>query len=151
MSDTTKPVWFITGCSTGFGRELAHHTLSPRLSRRRHRPQSGTGRRVRHGGRAALRPRLAARRHRARRTSPPRSTAAEADFGRIDVLVNNAGIGYFGSFEESEIAEVRNMFEINVWGLTHMTRAVLPGMRSAALAAPSSTSPRSAACAPSRR
>jgi short-subunit dehydrogenase len=54
---------------------------------------------------------------------------AEERFGGIDILVNNAGIGYFGSFEESDLAEVRKMFEINVWGLTQMTRAVLPGFR----------------------
>jgi NAD(P)-dependent dehydrogenase (short-subunit alcohol dehydrogenase family) len=55
--------------------------------------------------------------------------AAEERFGGIDVLVNNAGIGYFGSFEESDLDEVRRMFEINVWGLTQMSRAVLPEMR----------------------
>lgn len=55
--------------------------------------------------------------------------AAQARFGHIDVLVNNAGIGYFGSLEESDIDEVRKMFEINVWGLANMTRAVLPQMR----------------------
>jgi NADP-dependent 3-hydroxy acid dehydrogenase YdfG len=55
--------------------------------------------------------------------------AALTRFGRIDVLVNNAGIGYFGSVEESELDEVRRMFEINVWGLAAMTRAVLPAMR----------------------
>jgi NAD(P)-dependent dehydrogenase (short-subunit alcohol dehydrogenase family) len=50
-------------------------------------------------------------------------------FGRIDVLVNNAGIGYFGAIEESEDKEVRTMFEINVFGLAKMTQAVLPYMR----------------------
>jgi short-subunit dehydrogenase len=55
--------------------------------------------------------------------------AAEERFGRIDVLVNNAGIGYFGAIEESEEAEVRRMFEINVFALGRMTTAVLPGMR----------------------
>jgi NAD(P)-dependent dehydrogenase (short-subunit alcohol dehydrogenase family) len=55
--------------------------------------------------------------------------AAEARFGGIDVLVNNAGIGYFGSFEESDLAAVRGMFEINVWGLAQTTRAVLPLLR----------------------
>jgi short-subunit dehydrogenase len=50
-------------------------------------------------------------------------------FGRIDVLVNNAGIGYFGAIEESEDEEVRKMFEINVFGLANMTKAVLPHMR----------------------
>ena len=60
-----------------------------------------------------------------------KSSVAEtmAHFGQIDVLVNNAGIGYFGSIEESEEAEVRKMFEINVFGLAKMTQEVLPHMR----------------------
>jgi short-subunit dehydrogenase len=56
-------------------------------------------------------------------------TATMTKFCQIDVLVNNAGIGYFGAIEESEDAEVRRMFEINVFGLAHMTQAVLPIMR----------------------
>jgi short-subunit dehydrogenase len=52
-----------------------------------------------------------------------------AHFGQIDVLVNNAGIGYFGAIEESEEVEVRKMFEINVFGLAKMTQEVLPHMR----------------------
>lgn len=55
--------------------------------------------------------------------------AAEDRFGRIDVLANNAGIGYFAAIEEGEDAEVRKMFEVNVFGLLSMTQAVLPGMR----------------------
>ncbi|MQS75986.1 oxidoreductase [Companilactobacillus halodurans] len=50
-------------------------------------------------------------------------------FKQIDVLVNNAGIGYFGTFEESAIDEAKYMFDVNVWGLVDMTRQVLPIMR----------------------
>lgn len=50
-------------------------------------------------------------------------------FGKIDVLVNNAGIGYFGAIEESEDKEIRRMFEINFFGLHAVTKAVLPVMR----------------------
>jgi NAD(P)-dependent dehydrogenase (short-subunit alcohol dehydrogenase family) len=55
--------------------------------------------------------------------------AAEKRFGHIDVLVNNAGIGYFAAIEEGEDAEIRRMFDINLFGLAAVTRAVLPGMR----------------------
>lgn len=50
-------------------------------------------------------------------------------FGTIDVLVNNAGLGYFGTFEESNRRTVKYMFAVNVWGLVDMTRSVLPTMR----------------------
>lgn len=50
-------------------------------------------------------------------------------FKTIDVLINNAGIGYFGTFEESNLADARSMFEVNVWGLVNMSRAVLKTMR----------------------
>ena len=56
-------------------------------------------------------------------------TEVKEKFGQIDVLVNNAGIGYFGAIEESEEDEVRRMFEINFWGLAHITNEVLPVMR----------------------
>src|SRR5690606_26131724 len=55
--------------------------------------------------------------------------AAEAEFGGIDVLVNNAGYGYLAALEEGEDDEVRRMFDTNVHGLVDVTRAVLPGMR----------------------
>lgn len=50
-------------------------------------------------------------------------------FGQIDVLVNNAGLGYFGTFEESDLDVAHYMFDVNVWGLVNMTKEVLPKMR----------------------
>ncbi|ANZ40873.1 short-chain dehydrogenase/reductase [Lentzea guizhouensis] len=55
--------------------------------------------------------------------------AATERFGGIDVLVNNAGRGLLGALEEITDAEARSLFDLNVFGLITMTRAVLPGMR----------------------
>ncbi|MDL2337491.1 MAG: oxidoreductase [Pseudomonadota bacterium] len=119
------PVWFITGCSTGFGRELARQAIE-------------------HGYRTVVTARdpavlegYAAAENALLLpldvTKPDQIAAAvaatEARFGRIDVLVNNAGIGYFAAVEESEEVEVRKMFEVNVFGTSRMIHAVLPGMR----------------------
>ncbi|MDX3353591.1 SDR family oxidoreductase [Streptomyces sp. ME01-24h] len=52
-------------------------------------------------------------------------------FGTIDVLVNNAGRGLLGALEEITDAEARSLFDLNVFGLINMTRAVLPVMRAA--------------------
>lgn len=124
---TSKPVWFITGCSTGFGRELARHTLElgyPTVVTARNPAQVEDIAKGHEDNALVLKLDV---------TKPEEIAAAvkaaEARFGRIDVLVNNAGIGYFGSLEESEIAEARKMFDINIWGLMDMTRAVLPMLR----------------------
>ncbi|WNG82063.1 oxidoreductase [Mycobacterium sp. ITM-2016-00316] len=52
-----------------------------------------------------------------------------AQFGRIDVLVNNAGMGLAGATEENSIAQQQRLFDINVFGVIRMTNAVLPHMR----------------------
>ena len=127
MADTNVPVWFITGCSTGFGRELSRAVLARgyRAVVTARNPKSVDDLVAGREGQAiALELDV---------TDPRQLAAAvkqaEQAFGRIDVLVNNAGIGYFGAIEESDEAEVRRMFEINVFGLARMTQAVLPGMR----------------------
>ena len=55
--------------------------------------------------------------------------AAVSRFAKIDVLVNNAGHGIVGGVEEASDADVRKVFETNVFGLLRVTRAVLPVMR----------------------
>ncbi|MBZ9672411.1 oxidoreductase [Mesorhizobium sp. ES1-3] len=52
-----------------------------------------------------------------------------AQTGRIDLLVNNAGIGLLGGAEESSIAQVQSLFDVNLFGVIRMTNAVLPSMR----------------------
>jgi NAD(P)-dependent dehydrogenase (short-subunit alcohol dehydrogenase family) len=54
-----------------------------------------------------------------------------ADHGRIDVLVNNAGIGHRGTLEQLTLAEMASSMDVNFWGVARMTRAVLPAMRQA--------------------
>lgn len=124
---TDKPVWFITGCSTGFGRELARHTLSlgyPTVVTARNPDQVADL--VEGHENIALALKLDVTKEADIKAA---HDAAIARFGRVDVLVNNAGIGYFGSFEESELDKVHRMFDINVWGLVNTTRAFLPDMR----------------------
>ncbi|HWW11640.1 MAG TPA: SDR family NAD(P)-dependent oxidoreductase, partial [Brevundimonas sp.] len=55
--------------------------------------------------------------------------AALAAFGRIDVLVNNAGYGHLSLFEESTAEDAQTQYDTNVFGLMHVTRAVLPTLR----------------------
>ena len=120
-----KPVWMITGCSTGFGRALAKHLL-----------ERGTRTVVTARNPADVKD-LAVMGEALILTldvTKPNQIAAAVKaavdhFGHIDVLVNNAGIGYFAAVETSEDDQVRRMFEINVFGLSAMIRAVLPGMR----------------------
>jgi NAD(P)-dependent dehydrogenase (short-subunit alcohol dehydrogenase family) len=57
--------------------------------------------------------------------------AAEDRFGRLDVVVNNAGYGFLGAVEETTDAEVQQMFQVQVFGVWNVLRAVLPAMRAA--------------------
>ncbi len=120
-----KPVWFITGCSTGFGRALAEHVLKLGYRVVVTARQTAKINMLKQYGAALILP-LDVTDERAMIAAV---AAAEQTFGRIDVLVNNAGIGYFAAVEESEVKAVRQMFDINVFGLGAMIKAVLPGMR----------------------
>ena len=120
------PVWFVTGCSSGFGRHLCDVVLE-------------------HGGRLVATARdvstlaglpddpsrvLVAPLDVTDRGQIDGAVAAARErFGRIDVLVNNAGYGLFGGIEDTPDAAVRRQFDVNVHGLLDVTRAVLPVMR----------------------
>jgi NAD(P)-dependent dehydrogenase (short-subunit alcohol dehydrogenase family) len=122
-----EKVWLITGCSTGFGRELAKEVLAKGYKVAvASRKTSDVDDIVAAYPNSSIAIQLDVTNE-----SEIKSSVAQtmAHFGQIDVLVNNAGIGYFGSIEESEDAEVRKMFEINVFGLAKMTQEVLPHMR----------------------
>jgi short-subunit dehydrogenase len=56
-------------------------------------------------------------------------TKAIQHFGAIDVLVNNAGYGLFGTMEELSMKEIRDMFDVNVFGVMHVSKAILPHFR----------------------
>lgn len=127
MLTAENPVWLITGCSTGFGRALAERVLA-------------------RGLRAVITARDPASLNDLTKEARDRALVARLDvneaeqiksavgaakerFGRIDVLVNNAGYGYQSTVEEGEEAEIRAQFDTNVFGLFALTRAVLPIMR----------------------
>ncbi|MEM1110396.1 MAG: oxidoreductase [Pseudomonadota bacterium] len=131
MNDVTRDVagttWLITGCSSGFGREIALCALAK-------------------GARVAVSARDPASladiceafpdstlalpldiTQAAQRDAAVAATLAQ--FGHLDVLVNNAGYGYVAAVEEGEDEAVRAMFETNFFGTLQMTLAVLPHFR----------------------
>lgn len=127
MAQERSDVWFITGCSTGFGRELSKMLLDRgyKVVVTARDLQKIKDIVARHEGRA-----LALKLDVTNAAEVEEAVKkAEATFGRVDVLVNNAGYGYLSATEEGEDAEVRAMFEANFFGLARMTQAVLPGMR----------------------
>ena len=117
-------VWFVTGCSSGFGRLLCEELLP--LGHK----VVATARNVEtisdlEGDNVLALPLDV--------TQPSQIAsavaAAEARFGQIDVLVNNAGYGVIGALEEVSDGELRTMFDVNVFGAVDVMKAVLPGMR----------------------
>ena len=124
MTDHT-PVWFISGCSSGFGRELVRVVLD-------------------HGNRVVATARNIAALSEfsananaliaALDVTDPAQIAqvvaqATAHFGSIDVLVNNAGYLYFSAIETGDEEDIRAIFETNFFGALNLCKAVLPGMR----------------------
>lgn len=121
--------WFITGASRGLGVDIAKAALAAGDS------VVATGRdpdQVR-AALGAEHDRLAIVRLDVTQPAQAREAvaAALARFDGIDVLVNNAGYGHLGFFEETTDEDVRAQFDSNVFGLMHVTRAVLPAMRAA--------------------
>ena len=123
----TRRVWFITGCSSGFGRAYAQAVIA-------------------HGDKLVATARNVETLHDLTAQAPDRAIAAAMDvtdasaiasavdqalstFGRIDVLVNNAGFGLTGAIEEVSDDEWHRLFATNVFGLAAVTRAILPHMR----------------------
>ncbi len=120
--------WLITGCSTGLGRALAQAVLT-------------------RGDNAVVTARDTSTLQDLATEFPTTALAvaldvteqsqveaavqqAEERFGAVDVLVNNAGYGYRAAIEEGSDADVRTLFDTNVFGPVAMIKAVLPGMRS---------------------
>ncbi|MGH3262031.1 MAG: SDR family NAD(P)-dependent oxidoreductase, partial [Trebonia sp.] len=124
--DEPAKTWFITGASRGFGREFARAALG------RGDSVAATARDV--SALRALRdehPGLLALSLDVTDAEAVRDRVAEAEehFGRLDVVVNNAGYGHFGAVEEVTDDELREQLEANVFGPHRVARAVLPGMR----------------------
>src|SRR5256885_16132879 len=124
---TVTRTWLITGCSSGFGRLLARKALAAghNVAACARRPEALAG--LEEGAGTQLLP------LQMDVTSEPQIVAAvraaREAFGRIDVLVNNAGYGYFATQEQLEMPELRQVFETNVFGLARVTAEVLPILR----------------------
>lgn len=120
-------VWFITGASAGFGRVLAEYLLGlgAIVVATARKVEQLKGLETAYPATALILPLDV--------TKQSQVDAAVADavkrFGRIDVLVNNAGYGMVGAVEESAEEEFRPLFETNVFGLIRVTQSVLPQMR----------------------
>ncbi|PGV83901.1 oxidoreductase [Bacillus thuringiensis] len=123
----TQRTWFITGTSSGFGRSLAEAV-------------------IKYGDKVVATARKVSDIESLKALAPDRVLTLTLDvhneyhaekaveeaisaFGSIDVLVNNAGYGLLGSFEDVTDEQIRNQFETNVFGLMNITRAVLPVLR----------------------
>ncbi|MEV6644884.1 oxidoreductase [Amycolatopsis sp. NPDC051371] len=127
MTNTDGRVWLITGCSAGFGREIALAALAAgdRVLATARRPEALSGLRERGGDRVRT---AALDVTDAGQVDAAVKTALE-EFGRIDVVVNNAGNGSVGAVEELTLEELRALMEVMFFGAVAVTKAVLPHLR----------------------
>ena len=128
MSEQTpQRVWFITGCSTGLGKVLAETALRAghQVVATARKPEQIANLASLYGDRALVLTLDVT----SQASIDAAVEAAIARFGRIDVLVNNAGYGIAGAIEEVAEQEFMPMFDTNVFGLLRVTKAVLPQLR----------------------
>jgi NAD(P)-dependent dehydrogenase (short-subunit alcohol dehydrogenase family) len=120
-------VWFITGASRGLGLEITRRALGrgDQVAATARYPGAITEATPDAGNDLLALPLDVTNASQA--TAAVSATAAR--FGRIDVLVNDAGRGLLGAVEEVSDAEARAVFDVNVFGLLAVTRAALPVMR----------------------
>jgi len=123
----SEKVWLITGASSGFGRALAQTALE------RGERVIVTARNISAIAEFAARWPKTAHIAELDVTLPDHIKTVVTDslsiFGRIDVLVNNAGYGLLGSLEESSDDQIRRIFEVNFFGALNMIRELLPSFR----------------------
>ena len=123
-----KPIWFITGISSGLGQSLARAAMEKGyfvIGTFRKAGKVGSFNETHQGlGMGVLLD--------INDAAAMKKVVADtvAQYGRIDVLVNNAGLGFVGAIEESSGEEVRQVFETNFFATLALTQEVLPIMRS---------------------
>jgi NAD(P)-dependent dehydrogenase (short-subunit alcohol dehydrogenase family) len=122
-----KKIWFVTGSSRGLGRALVETVLAAgdKVVATARRPEELADLGKTYGNNV--------RTVELDVTSPTDVSKAVATaiqaFGRIDVVVNNAGYGFTGAFEEMTADEFKGQIDTNFWGVVHVTREVLPLLR----------------------
>jgi len=127
QSNKTSLVWFITGTSNGFGHELVREALrrGDSVIAASRTPQKVAEVFAEHQDRL-----LAVAMDLGSRDQITQAVAAGISrFGKVDVLVNNAGYGFIGAVEEATDDEIKRVHETNVFGLLRVLRAVLPHFR----------------------
>lgn len=124
--ETKHKVWFITGATRGFGVRIAQAALEAGDSviATGRNPETITTALGHNPNLLALSLDVTSEAQ-----AQAAVSAAVKQFGRIDVLVNNAGYGLLAAVEEATAAEVERLYATNVFGLLNVTRAVLPQMR----------------------